>query len=63
MNTFKERLLEEQQQLNEKIEKLESFTLSDKFKEVDEVQMSLLNIQLIAMKTYSQILLERIVRL
>lgn len=60
MKTFKERLIDEKLQLDEKIEKLESFTLSDNFSKIDAVQMSLLNIQLFAMKTYSQILVERL---
>lgn len=60
MSTFKERISEEKEQLNEKIEKLEAFTLSENFQKIEAVQMSLLNAQLFAMKTYSQILLERL---
>ena len=60
MSTFKERLIDEKTQLNEKIEKLEAFTLSDNFQKIEAVQMSLLNAQLFAMKTYSQILVERL---
>lgn len=60
MNTFKDRLIEEKAQLNEKIEKLESFTLTDNFKKIEAVQISLLRAQLLAMKTYNQILAERI---
>ena len=63
MSTFKERLIEEKAQLQEKIEKLESFVQSDNFQKIDAVQMSLLNCQLFAMQTYNQILIERIVRL
>lgn len=61
MSTFKERLIDEKEQLNEKIEKLEAFTLSENFSKIEAIQMSLLNAQLFAMKTYSQILLERLV--
>ena len=39
------------------------FQESDNFKTIDSVQMTLLNIQAKAMETYSQCLLERIVRL
>ncbi len=60
MSTFKERLVDEKTQLDEKIEKLEAFTLSENFQKIEAVQMSLLNAQLFAMKTYSQILLERL---
>lgn len=63
MSTFKERLIIEKTELNEKLEKLNTFILSEKFKEIDNVQMTLLNIQVKAMETYSQCLLERIVRL
>lgn len=60
MSTFKERLILEKQELNEKIEKLEAFVESENFSKIEPVQMSLLNAQLFAMKTYSQILVERI---
>lgn len=63
MSTFKERLDEEKAQLNEKLEKLRAFIDSEKFQEIDPVQMTLLNIQIKAMETYSQCLLERIVRI
>ena len=60
MSDFKERLLIEKQELDEKRSKLESFQNSEKFKDIDPVQMSLLNIQSQAMASYSQCLLERI---
>jgi len=63
MSTFKERLTAEKAELSEKMEKLRAFIASEKFKEIDPVQMTLLNIQVKAMETYSQCLLERIVRL
>lgn len=63
MSDFKQRLVEEKAQLNERIEKLEAFQSSEKFNEIDPVQMTLLNCQVHAMRTYSQILLERIARL
>ena len=61
--TFLERLFEEKAQLTEKLEKLRTFIDSEKFQQIDDVQMTLLNIQIKAMETYSQCLLERIVRL
>lgn len=60
MSDFKTRLIEEKEQVNERIEKLEAFTQSEAFQNIEAVQMSLLNIQLNAMKTYSQCLVERI---
>lgn len=63
MSTFKERLIDEKQELDLKIEKLTQFIGSENFKKIDGVQMTLLNIQLKSMETYSQCLLERIVRL
>ena len=59
MSTFKERLIAEKSELDEKRTKLESFTKSEAFQKIDPVQMSLLNIQAQSMATYSQCLLER----
>lgn len=60
MSDFKTRLDDEKGQLDEKIEKLESFIESDKLQVVAPIQQSLLKAQLLSMKTYSQILAERI---
>jgi tetrahydromethanopterin S-methyltransferase subunit B len=61
--TFKDRLLREKSDLEEKMQKLNAFQLSEKFAEIDPVQMTLMNIQFFAMQTYSQILTERIARI
>lgn len=63
MSDFKDRLIEEKKELSERIEKLESFIGSEKYNTIEADQMTLLNIQLPAMRTYQQILTERIVRL
>ena len=63
MSDFLNRLKEEKAQLYERKTKLESFIGSDKFIQIDDVQQTLLNIQVQAMATYSQCLLERIARL
>ena len=63
MSTFISRLKDEKKELSFKMENLRKFIKSEKFKEIDDVQMTLLNIQLKSMETYSQCLLERIVRL
>lgn len=63
MSDFKTRLETEKRELDEKIEKLSDFQSSENFSTIDPVQQTLLNIQLKAMETYSQILLERLVRL
>lgn len=60
MNDFKTRLIEEEAQLVEKIEKLESFLQGDKSKEIDQIQLILLGIQLPAMVTYLKCLNERL---
>ena len=61
MSNFKDRLVTEKQELDEKRGKLEAFQTSEAFQSIDPVQMTLLNIQAQAMATYSQCLLERIV--
>jgi hypothetical protein len=60
MSTFKERLIAEKQDLDDKLIKLVEFINSEKFATVAPIQMTLLNIQSQAMATYSQCLLERI---
>lgn len=60
MSDFKERMTEEQMQLDEKINKLENFILSNDFRMLDPIQQSLLKVQLMSMRTYSQCLIERV---
>jgi hypothetical protein len=61
--SFIDRLIEEKEQLDIKLEKLNSFLSGEQLKPIDGVQITLLNIQAKAMATYSQCLLERLVRL
>jgi len=63
MDDFKLRLEAEQTELQDKLQKLTRFLGSERFKEIDDVQKTLLNVQARAMETYNQVLLERIVRL
>ena len=63
MSDFKDRLIDEQAQLEEKLNKLDTFLMSDKVKAVDDVQKALLQVQATAMNTYNQCLKERIERL
>ena len=63
MSDFKTRLVEEQVQLEEKLDKLGSFILSDNFNKIDNVQKALLKVQATAMNTYNQCLKERLERL
>ncbi|AXQ62691.1 shock protein C [Bacteroides phage PhiCrAssBcn1] len=63
MSDFKTRLVEEQVQLEEKLNKLSSFILSDNFNKIDDVQKALLQVQATAMNTYNQCLKERLERL
>ena len=60
MTTFKDRLIDEKNQLDEKISKLEAFFMNPAFKEIEPIQMSLLNTQVQIMHAYSQILTERL---
>ena len=63
MSYFKTRLIEEKAQLEEKLDKLDTFLFSEKVKEIDDVQKALLKVQATAMNTYLQCLKERIERL
>ena len=63
MSDFKNRLVEEQAQLEEKLNKLNDFNQSEKAKEIDPVQKDLLLIQAGAMYTYNECLKARIARL
>ena len=63
MSDFKDRLIDEQTQLEEKLNKLDAFLMSDKVKAVDDVQKALLQVQATAMNTYNQCLKERLERL
>ncbi len=60
MNNFKTRLVEEQAQLEEKLNKLNDFNESEKSSQIDPIQRSLLLIQAGAMYTYNEILKTRL---
>lgn len=59
---FKSRVVEEKEQLEKKLYKLDAFLESEKAKEVDDVQLALLHVQATAMNAYLQSLKERIER-
>ena len=63
MNDFKTRLIQEQVELEVKLDKLNEFNGSEKSNEIDPIQKSLLVIQSGAMYTYNECLKERISRL
>lgn len=63
MSDFITRLWDEKNELDQKITKLEAFTNSDNFNSIDNVQRSLLRVQLNAMATYSKVLEERLWRI
>ena len=48
----KNRVIEERDQLLEKLNKLDSFIESDKFQEIDDVQRALLQVQATSMNCY-----------
>lgn len=60
MDTFLDRLKDEMNKLDEKIDKLDTFIMSDKFKELSQIQQVLLNVQVSAMETYWKCLAERL---
>lgn len=61
MNTFKERLIDEQVNLNKKIEKLKSFINSNEiFKTLPEEHQHLLHKQLYYMDEYKRVLIRRL---
>jgi len=63
MDDFKTRLIEEQAQLEEKLNKLTTFNESEKAFSIDPIQQSLLLIQAGAMYTYNEVLKQRLNRL
>ena len=63
MEDFKTRLIDEKTQLEEKLNKLDAFLMSEKVSGIDDVQKALLQVQATAMNTYLQCLKERIERL
>ena len=60
METFKDRLIAEKKELDEKLIKLKNFIIGPAFVDIESVQRSLLIIQMHAMETYSHCLDERI---
>lgn len=60
MEDFISRLQEGQSEVQTKIDKLTEFTLSVAFAKINETQKVLLRIQLTAMQTYNQCLVERL---
>lgn len=63
MEDFKIRLINEQLDLEEKLNKLNDFNQSEKAETIDPIQRDLLIIQAGAMYTYNEILKTRIERL
>lgn len=63
MSDFKTRLDTEKKELEERLNKLDAFLISEKVKDIDDAQKSLLRVQATAMNTYLQCLEERIERL
>lgn len=59
MSTFFERVVNEQSELQAKINGLDSFIKSEKYNEVSYTQRHLLAIQLNTMMAYNQVLLAR----
>ena len=62
LEPHQQRVVDENKELKEKIDKLQSFMLSPKWKELQDIDQYLLSSQLQVMQTYSQILFQRITR-
>lgn len=62
-DTFKERLIIEHVELDEKLNKLNKFNASEKADGIDPIQKALLRVQAGAMYTYLECLKERLARL
>jgi len=60
MSDFKERLISELKELDDKINKLNSFLNTDKFYELPIEQQELLSMQILVMMNYSVILTTRL---
>ena len=60
MEAFKVRLINEQFELQEKINTLKGFINLENFKNIDIFQQNLLKEQIIAMDTYNDILIKRL---
>jgi len=63
MSDFKTRLIEEQAQLEGRLDRLNAFNQSEKVNEIDPMQKSLLLVQAGAMHTYNEVLKARLERL
>jgi hypothetical protein len=59
MSDFKERVIVERKELEDKISKLSEFLASDKITTIPQVQFQLLKVQLKAMETYLECLIIR----
>lgn len=63
MSDFKSRLVEEQEQLEERLNRLNEFNQSEKVNAIDPIHKSILIIQARAMQTYNECLKARLGRL
>lgn len=60
MEGYIERLIDEEKNLSEKIDKLIIFVCSKKYNSLSKENRALLDFQLLAMRTYQNVLLRRI---
>jgi hypothetical protein len=63
MIDLKTRLVEEQSQLEKKLDELDDYLMSEEVNDADDTQRALMQVQATAMNTYNQCLKERIERL
>lgn len=62
LEPYQQRVVDENKELKEKIDKLQAFMLSPKWKELQDIDQYLMSSQLQVMQAYSQILFQRITR-
>lgn len=60
MSDLIQRLIDERIDLEEKLDKLDLFLMSEKADQIEKIQLALLKIQAAAMSTYLQCLIERL---
>ena len=60
MKEYQERVITEQKELSEKADKLNNFTATDQFKQLDDLNQSLMLEQLEIMSNYNRVLNARI---
>ncbi len=62
MEDYQERVIDEQEELSNRVERLSDFIGSTGYRDLEKQDRGLLGVQLIAMNEYNAVLLQRIAR-